>query len=348
MRLPTAALLQYERQGYIADRGLLGASTVKSLARTLDELYTQQQLAALQQKVRVLLGDEALAEAEAKAGSGGGGDERVSRRLEKMLDALPEGALPFLQLFNTWRSAPAVLELLRSAALAETAAQLLGAGPRDRVRLYQDSLFVKRGGDGATHWHADLAMAPLDTNAFVTCWLPLQPVPAETGGGTGLVFAAGSHRDVALPFWQGDPRAAGDLSGRYAEGACGAMRLGDASWHHGWTLHCAPPNALPEARRALAASFFLDGAPRLRASRTPDDEDRESHREWLAAVPPGAPARHELLPVVWPLQRQQQQARPASGRGGSRRGTEAGRGAPRGGRRRRGQPWSRARGGGGI
>ena len=28
---------------------------------------------------------------------------------------------------------------------------------------------MKRVGDGETHWHADLAMAPLDTNALVTC-----------------------------------------------------------------------------------------------------------------------------------------------------------------------------------
>ena len=200
--LPASALLQYERQGYLADRGLLDAATVRSLSKTLDEVYAQQRLAALRQKVRVLLGEEALAEAEAKAGGGRGGggggghssDERLSRRLEGMLEGLPDGAVPFLQLFNTWRHAPAVLELLRSPAIAGTAAQLLGVDPSPspssssssssssgqrqppppRVRLYQDSLFVKRSGDGETHWHADLAMAPLDTNDLVTCWLPLQ------------------------------------------------------------------------------------------------------------------------------------------------------------------------------
>ena len=33
---------------------------------------------------------------------------------------------------------------------------------------------MKRQGDGPTHWHSDLGMAPLDTNDFVTMWLPLQ------------------------------------------------------------------------------------------------------------------------------------------------------------------------------
>lgn len=49
-------------------------------------------------------------------------------------------------------------------------------------------------------------MAPFDTNAFVTCWVPLQPVPAAYDGGTGLCFATASHRDFALPFWS-DPRS---------------------------------------------------------------------------------------------------------------------------------------------
>ena len=47
------------------------------------------------------------------------------------------------------------------------------------VRLYQDALFVKRPGDGETQWHSDLNTAPFDTNDFVTCWLPLHPVPCE-------------------------------------------------------------------------------------------------------------------------------------------------------------------------
>lgn len=62
------------------------------------------------------------------------------------------------------------------------------------VRLYQDALFVKRSGDGPTRWHSDLNMAPFDTNDFVTCWIPLQKVPGQAEGGSGLSFASGSHR----------------------------------------------------------------------------------------------------------------------------------------------------------
>ena len=87
------------------------------------------------------------------------------QEFRRRLEAAPDGAIPFLQLFNAWRHSPDVLQLLSSPRLASTAAQLLGldpgrpgAGPGQRVRLLQDSLFVKRVGDGETHWHADLAL----------------------------------------------------------------------------------------------------------------------------------------------------------------------------------------------
>ncbi len=66
--------------------------------------------------------------------------------------------------------------LVRDPRLAATAAALLGA---PRLRLYQDCAFVKRPGFGATNWHSDLRMAPLDTNAFVTAWIPLRPIQAR-------------------------------------------------------------------------------------------------------------------------------------------------------------------------
>jgi len=74
------------------------------------------------------------------------------------------------------RECPAVAALVRNPRLAATAAALLGA---PRLRLYQDCAFVKRPGFGATNWHSDLRMAPLDTNAFVTAWIPLRPIQAR-------------------------------------------------------------------------------------------------------------------------------------------------------------------------
>ncbi len=87
------------------------------------------------------------------------------------------------QVFNLHRAAPAVRALVGDPRMAATAAALLGA---PRLRLFQDCVFVKRQGFGATNWHSDLAMAPLDTNAFVTAWIPLRAIQACA---TAVAFA---------------------------------------------------------------------------------------------------------------------------------------------------------------
>ena len=291
--LPPDHLLAFERAGHCTVHGL--APQMQRNLPAIDAAYASQQLAIHRQKLRVLLGDDALIKEERSAADEGA----LLAALRRRLAALPEGSAPFLQAFNLWRTSAEVAELAASPALAGAAAALLGV---DRVRLYQDSLFVKRPGDGQTHWHSDLAMSPLDTNSFVTCWLPLQSVPAETDGGSGLVFASGSHRDVALHYWHGDSSEATDCDDRgYAESEAAALALGDATFHHGWTLHCASPNQLRKPRRALAFSYFADGATRLGkgAKRLPHSEDAESYAAWLRDVPPAAPARHRLLPLVW-------------------------------------------------
>jgi ectoine hydroxylase-related dioxygenase (phytanoyl-CoA dioxygenase family) len=42
--------------------------------------------------------------------------------------------------------------------------------------LFQDCVFLKEPGYAETNWHSDLRMAPLDTNDFVTAWVPLRAV----------------------------------------------------------------------------------------------------------------------------------------------------------------------------
>eukprot|EP00421_Protoceratium_reticulatum_P031827 CAMPEP_0168468382 /NCGR_PEP_ID=MMETSP0228-20121227/57677_1 /TAXON_ID=133427 /ORGANISM="Protoceratium reticulatum, Strain CCCM 535 (=CCMP 1889)" /LENGTH=172 /DNA_ID=CAMNT_0008484137 /DNA_START=18 /DNA_END=533 /DNA_ORIENTATION=+ len=160
-----------------------------------------------------------------------------------------------MQYFNLHRESPALHSVALSPRLGFWASQLLGV---DRVRLYQDALFVKRPGDGPTRWHSDLGLAPFDTNSLVTVWVPLTPVPKF--GGSGLTFAIGSHRDFALPY-HGDPEE--DLQGRYEVEECGGLQIGDATFHHGWTLHSAEPASAP-ARLAWTVSYVADGCKLLR------------------------------------------------------------------------------------
>jgi hypothetical protein len=60
----------------------------------------------------------------------------------------------------------------------------------------------------------------------------------QEDGGTGLTFASGSHRDFALPFWSRPHESGADFASRYADSLSdhGQLRVGDVTWHHGWTL----------------------------------------------------------------------------------------------------------------
>ena len=220
MKLQPTHLLAFERDGHLLTPNLLPPGKVHWIRNCVQDLHKQGRSQALEQKVRVLIGQDAVDKALANG-------RNTADTLEKQLSGLPKACVPFLQNFNLWRQSDDLLGLLRTPALAGVAAQLLGVR---KVRLYQDSIFVKRPGDGPTNWHSDLTMAPLDTNKLVTVWIPLQPLDSVDDGGTGLVFASGSHRDVALCFWH-DPRSSSDLSWRYKDPKTGASyRLGDATW----------------------------------------------------------------------------------------------------------------------
>ena len=85
---------------------------------------------------------------------------------------MADGDLPFLQFFNTWRAkdsnTPTVRQLCLSPYLAQAASIFMDS---KTVKLYQDSLFHKRAGDGWTPWHSDCRMAPFDTSKMITFWI---------------------------------------------------------------------------------------------------------------------------------------------------------------------------------
>lgn len=287
--LNNTSLLKFERQGHLAIKGLLSKELISELSRQLSQVIDKQKLQALKHRIRVLCPGQ------------DGSQIRSTHQAERVLRRQATDELGFLQFFNTHRECAACRQVVTHPMLVAAAAQLLGV---PRLRLYQDCVFLKLPGYAATNWHSDLRMAPLDCNAFVTAWIPLRPVRGEED--SGLLFAQGSHRDFALPFWH-DLRSL-DLQGRgYPVVDMGPMAMGDVSFHHGWTLHSAGP-LLPSApqRVALAVSFFGDGArvlhrtqPSLRREML-QDEDAESYTDWLQQLPPGAPARHKLLPLVYP------------------------------------------------
>ena len=208
--------LKFARSGYVRlPKVLEKESLIPNIRAEAMQIFNSNKLTALRHKIRVTFGSQDF------QGNPIHIDTLSTEECENLLLSIDQADIPFLQLFNVWKKSKVMSSIGLSPDLAKVAADLLGA---KAVRLYQDALFIKRPGDGPTNWHSDLNMAPFDTNDFITCWIPLQDIPAEEAGGSGLVFATASHRDVAFPFWW-DPRET-DCEGRYeVEPAPAMVRL---------------------------------------------------------------------------------------------------------------------------
>ncbi|KAL9186856.1 hypothetical protein ACHAXT_010576 [Thalassiosira profunda] len=313
--------LAYSRKGHALLRNFLPPSLVEEIRSELLPHAASHEVSAWRQKVEVQLADSSDAYFRENARTISDNLQTVEdcRDLLESLGVDPSsGDLPFLQHFNAWRatatpnrSLDAVRNLCLSPYLAQTASILMDA---PTVRLYQDSLFHKRPGDGRTPWHSDARMAPFDTSKMVTFWIPLQDVRSPEEGGTGLLFADGSHSDFALPYWNGvDGDEYQRLEKRYGTVSHHMpLGVGDVTVHSGWTLHCADAaDGMEDGddRYAFAISYF-DGQAELRddvlAPKTDsgdqkgDNEDVWSFRRWVEEVEPRSQFLHPMVPIVWP------------------------------------------------
>ena len=70
--------------------------------------------------------------------------DAASRKAGKTVTNKGTSGKPFTRVHNLWRESPAVRAISLSPRLASAASHLLGVS---KVRLYQDSLFIKQSGE---------------------------------------------------------------------------------------------------------------------------------------------------------------------------------------------------------
>lgn len=201
----------------------------------------------------------------------------------------------FLKGLNLWPRDEGVKRFVLARRFARIAAELLGV---EGVRVYHDQALLKEAGGGLTPWHQDQHYWPLATDRTVSMWMPLVDLTPEMG----LVrFASGSHTDGYLgdlPIGD-ESEATFDRFVRergYVQVPGGPMAAGDATFHHGWTLHGAPANSGSRTREVMTIIWFPDGT---RVGPLDNANRRRDRDRWLPGLEPGDLAGGELNPLVY-------------------------------------------------
>ena len=162
--------------------------------------------------------------------------------------------------YCNWRRISEYEDFARNSPAAAIAGALMGSA---KVNFFHEHVVVKEPGTSdRTPWHHDQPYYCVDGFDNVSLWLPLDPVPRERG----VEFIAGSHRwgrwftptkFVGVDYQRGDTgyETMPDIEAerhKY-EIVSFDMEPGDCAAFHFRTVHGAPGNASPEARRRAVA-----------------------------------------------------------------------------------------------
>jgi len=201
----------------------------------------------------------------------------------------------FLQVANLWTKDSTVREFVLAKRFGKIAAELMGV---DAVRIYHDQALFKEAGGGHTPWHQDKYYWPLDTEHTLTIWIPLVDVPQDMGP---LQFVPKSHKEGYL----GDFPIS-DESERYFKNLLRERGIdiaenpeldaGDASFHHGWSLHRALANTSSVMREVMTIIYVADGT---RVLQTDSEDHAREIKSWLPGLRPGDLVNTDLNPLVY-------------------------------------------------
>ncbi|MEM1334498.1 MAG: phytanoyl-CoA dioxygenase family protein, partial [Actinomycetota bacterium] len=162
-------------------------------------------------------------------------------------------------------------EMVTDPRLLDAVEQFIGPN----ILLYNSMYVVKEPQSPAkVNWHQDLTYWGLsDDDAQVSAWLALSPATVESGC---MQMIPGSHLGGRMEHTIPERPADDDVlhHGQYIEGldtstpVSTTLEPGEASFHHGWTVHCSRPNVSDDRRIGMNAQFL---APHCRQLAHDDD-----------------------------------------------------------------------------
>ncbi len=232
MILPTAAVSQFEVQGFISVPRLAPAAELEMLRSVFERLFARRAGRKEGMQYDMLGHDEDDAEPALPTIINPSNYDRALRRLQCRDNA---------------------------AAIAR---RLLGA---HAVRSFEQVILKPALHGGATPWHQDEAHRADPGFAYhqVSIWMPLLDATQDNGC---MLYIPGSHREGVLPHRSpGGDRKVHSIEctegfNMSAAVAC-PVAAGHATVHHGRTVHSAGPNRTSIPRYALIFSFELPPQP---------------------------------------------------------------------------------------
>jgi ectoine hydroxylase-related dioxygenase (phytanoyl-CoA dioxygenase family) len=227
-------------------------------------------------------------------------DEAAAHRARLETAEAAIGALHYKPKVHTILRSPC--ELATHPRVLDVVEALIGPD----ILLHNVTYIVKEAGSRShVSWHQDLTYWGFDGDAQVSMWLALTPATAESGC---MRMVPGSHltgrRDHRLTVDADNVLFQGQTVEGVAEetAVLCPLRPGEASFHHGWTLHASLPNHSTGRRIGLNVQYL---APAMRQTKHDLDSallvrgvDRYHHFR------PDRPAETDLDPAA--MARQQE------------------------------------------
>ena len=136
------------------------------------------------------------------------------------------------------------------------------------ILIYNVEYIVKEP-RAASHvsWHQDLTYWGFDGDQQVSMWLALSPATEESGC---MRMLPGSHRAGRLHHEKTEDKDNVLFQGQTVRGVeendavlC-PLQPGEASFHHGWTLHASTPNRSGDRRIGLNVQYINPGMRQLK------------------------------------------------------------------------------------
>lgn len=153
-----------------------------------------------------------------------------------------------------------VMESPYALATAPVVLDLVEAMIGPDILLYNTNYIIKEPGSSAhISWHQDLTYWGLDDDdAQVSMWLALSPATAESGC---MAMIPGSHKGGRREHAEQSDADNILLLGQHitsvdaSAGVHCSLAPGEASFHHGWTVHRSTPNVSADRRIGLNVQY---------------------------------------------------------------------------------------------